>query len=125
MWLIYLIRYFARMTNYEEGCEVVCSDNGTHAIRVRSFSATAVKSMDNIEKDKQCLNIKHTLLKSSASLPSRDQFYRLISRLKFTSCLSYQRPHFLSSRTRVVAPKVPSGAAAHLGGREAAQQVRK
>ena len=25
--------------------------------------------------------------------------------------------HFLSSRTRVVAPKVPSGAAAHLGGR--------
>ena len=114
----HLIRYFARLTNYEAECEV-CSVYATRAIRVRSFSATAVKNMDNIEKD------KHTLLKSSASLPSRDQFYRLISRLKFTSCLSYQRPHFLSSRTRVVAPKVPSGAAAHLGGREAAQQVRK
>ena len=49
--------------------------------------------------------------------PPKKHFFRLISRLKFTSCLSYQRPHFLSSRTRVVAPKVPSGAAAHLGGR--------
>ena len=69
------------------------------------------QNMETLDKD------KHTLLKSSASLPPWNKFYTLISRLKFTCCLSYQRPHFLSSRTRVVAPKVPSGAAAHLGGR--------
>ena len=45
MWLIYLIRYFGRLTNYEKECVYA-----THAIRVQSLSAIAVKTWRTLKR---------------------------------------------------------------------------